>query len=289
MSVLDLRRQLAAVGGELGHHLLVQPDVHAGGIIGVAGVAELLGKLLARREAGVEVESLHQIDDGVLPVQLLLLGRDRLVEDGSDVDCLRRGCRGSCGRAAGCGATCSRATRRRGAGLAAEDRIHDRPENTHASLPINLKMPWRFVALSWLTGSTWAGARCATLLHRQLGCQCDNHRSLSKTSPAIGSTLTPTVRDMASSVSFRVSGLIVIALRERRSSALRVARDCGRLLKGRRRPWPRHIKEMSQMSLPPTRREYPSFAASAFPTCIVRCSLAGKISRPCPAMPFSSA
>src|SRR5262245_26960878 len=50
-SVLDLRRQLAAIGRELGHHLLVQPDVHAGGIVGVAGVAELLGKFLARREA----------------------------------------------------------------------------------------------------------------------------------------------------------------------------------------------------------------------------------------------
>src|SRR4029453_19115516 len=126
------------------------------------GVAELLGKLLACRKAGVDVESLHQIDDGVLPVQLLLLGRDRLVEDGIDVDCLRRGCRGSCGRAAGCRATCRRRT-----GFAAEDCVHDRSENTHASLPINLKMPWRLVALSWLTGSTWAGGRCATLLHRQ--------------------------------------------------------------------------------------------------------------------------
>ncbi len=46
--VLDLRRQLAAVGGEFRHHLLVQPDVHAGGIIAVAGVTEFLREFLAR-------------------------------------------------------------------------------------------------------------------------------------------------------------------------------------------------------------------------------------------------
>ncbi len=50
-SVLDLRRQLAAVGCELGHHLLVQPDIHARGIVGVAGIAELLGEFFARGEA----------------------------------------------------------------------------------------------------------------------------------------------------------------------------------------------------------------------------------------------
>src|SRR5882672_2907522 len=52
-SVLDFRRQFAAVGGELGHHLLVQPDVHTGGIIAVAGIAEFLGQLLARGKAGI--------------------------------------------------------------------------------------------------------------------------------------------------------------------------------------------------------------------------------------------
>src|SRR2546423_14812963 len=45
-SMLDLGRQLAAIGGELRHHLLVQPDVHARGIIAVAGIAELLGEIL---------------------------------------------------------------------------------------------------------------------------------------------------------------------------------------------------------------------------------------------------
>src|SRR5258707_15887765 len=53
--VLDLRRQLAAVRSELRHHLLVQPDVHARGIVGVAGVTELLRKFFARGKAGVDI------------------------------------------------------------------------------------------------------------------------------------------------------------------------------------------------------------------------------------------
>src|SRR3954471_7015058 len=158
VSVLDLRRQLAAVGGELGHHLLVQPDVHARRVVGVAGVAELLGEVLARRKAGVDVERLHQVDDGVLPVQLLPLGRDRLVEDGSDVDGLRRRSRRSRGRPA---RSCA-AGRRCCTGLA-EDRTHDGSENTHRSLPINLKMAWSclgdFVALSCTADSMTVSPR----------------------------------------------------------------------------------------------------------------------------------
>src|SRR5262249_52775602 len=122
------------------------------------------------------------------------------------------------------------------------------------------------------------GGRDLTLLHGQRGCQCDNHRSLSETMAAIGSTL-------ASNSSRRpvwfpfASGLIVIALRERRaSSAIHVARSCGRLPDGRQRPWLRHIKEMSQMSVPAKRRQNPSFALSVLPTCIVHCNSAGKIS-----------
>jgi hypothetical protein len=46
--LLDFGRQLATIRREFGHHLLVQPDVHAGGIIAVAGVAEFLGKFFAR-------------------------------------------------------------------------------------------------------------------------------------------------------------------------------------------------------------------------------------------------
>ena len=39
----------------------------------VAGVAELLGQLLARAEAAVELEQLHQIDDRFAPVELFLV------------------------------------------------------------------------------------------------------------------------------------------------------------------------------------------------------------------------
>src|ERR1700681_3681184 len=47
-SDLEIGRQLAAIGGELSQHLLVQPDVHGRGIIGVASVMKLLGQFLAR-------------------------------------------------------------------------------------------------------------------------------------------------------------------------------------------------------------------------------------------------
>src|SRR5689334_22373851 len=87
--MLDFRRQLAAIGGELGHDLLVQPDVHAGGVVGVTGIAKLLGEFLAGGEAGVDVERLHQVDDRGPPFQLLMLGGHRLVQDRRDVDALR--------------------------------------------------------------------------------------------------------------------------------------------------------------------------------------------------------
>ena len=51
--VLEIGGDLAAIGGELDHHLLVQPDIHLGRILGVAGVMQLLGELLARGLARV--------------------------------------------------------------------------------------------------------------------------------------------------------------------------------------------------------------------------------------------
>ncbi|GCC45023.1 hypothetical protein chiPu_0028860, partial [Chiloscyllium punctatum] len=89
-SGLDVGRQLAAIGGELGHHLLMQPDIHGGGVVGIAGVVQLLRELLARRKARVEAERLHQVDDRGAPVELLAGGRRRLVDDRSDIDRLRR-------------------------------------------------------------------------------------------------------------------------------------------------------------------------------------------------------
>src|SRR5882672_11431414 len=133
--MLDLGRQFAAIRGKFGHYLLVQPDVHAGGIIAVTGVTELLGKVLARTEAGIDVERLHQVDDRGAPCQLFALCGSCLVHDGCDIDGLCRRSRrrrsGARGRTTSCW---------RGVGLGAEDRAHNFPENTHRLLPLNLKV-----------------------------------------------------------------------------------------------------------------------------------------------------
>src|SRR5271166_980388 len=72
-SCLETVRHLAAALGELGHHLLMQPDVHFRGAVECAGIAELMGELLAGAQAAVEVEQLHQIDDRLLPVVFFFL------------------------------------------------------------------------------------------------------------------------------------------------------------------------------------------------------------------------
>jgi hypothetical protein len=125
-----------AVRGKLPHHLLVQPDIHAGGIIGIAGVAEFPGKLLARSKAGVDIERLHQIDNRGAPLQFFFLGRGRLVQDRSDIDGLSR-----CGRRAASRRSRSGSRTRASAAacrgcirLGAEDRAHDFSENTHGFL-----------------------------------------------------------------------------------------------------------------------------------------------------------
>src|SRR3954466_11097595 len=51
--MLDVGRKLAAIGRQLAHHLLVQPDIHAGAVIAVARKAEFLREFLSRRQAGV--------------------------------------------------------------------------------------------------------------------------------------------------------------------------------------------------------------------------------------------
>ena len=51
--VFQIFGNFAAVGGEFGHDLFVQPNVHAGRVIHVASVTEFLGKLLARAKARV--------------------------------------------------------------------------------------------------------------------------------------------------------------------------------------------------------------------------------------------
>jgi hypothetical protein len=64
----------------------VKPDVHARGIVGIAGVTKLLCKFFAGRKTGVDIERLHQIDDRGAPFQLFLLGGNRLVQDWRDID-----------------------------------------------------------------------------------------------------------------------------------------------------------------------------------------------------------
>jgi hypothetical protein len=71
--VLDLRRQLAAVGGKLDHDLLVQPDVHGGGIIAVAGVTELLRKLLDWEYARGSVRDMARLGFLVLVSGLIVI------------------------------------------------------------------------------------------------------------------------------------------------------------------------------------------------------------------------
>jgi diguanylate cyclase (GGDEF)-like protein len=70
---LDVRI-CVAVRRELFHDALVQPDVHRGRIVLIAGIAELARQLLAVVEARIHAEQLHQIDDRCAPVQLLLVG-----------------------------------------------------------------------------------------------------------------------------------------------------------------------------------------------------------------------
>ena len=58
-------RQLAAVSCKYHHDLFVKPDIHRGGIIGIAIVVKLLCEFLTRKETSVYGQELHQIDDGV--------------------------------------------------------------------------------------------------------------------------------------------------------------------------------------------------------------------------------
>src|ERR1700733_14821397 len=140
--------QLAAIGSEFGHHLLVQPDIHAGRVVGVAGVAKFFRQLLARGKTGIDIERLHQIDDRGTPLQLFALGLDRLVQDGRDVDGLSR--RSRCGRRSSTGGGSPRAGGRGWGGggrsraaaggcgfrVGTEDPAHDFSENAHHMLPV---------------------------------------------------------------------------------------------------------------------------------------------------------
>src|SRR3954453_4735962 len=82
---LETIRHLAAGLGELGYDLPVQPEVHLGGAIERAGVAELLCQLLARAETAFQFQQLHQIDDRLSPVEVFSLIVVQPLENGFDV------------------------------------------------------------------------------------------------------------------------------------------------------------------------------------------------------------
>ena len=89
-SGLDVAGQFTAIGCKLPHDLLMQPDIHGGGVVRVASVLQFASELLASRQAAVETESLHQVDDRGSPGKLLALCRCGLVDDCRNVDGLRR-------------------------------------------------------------------------------------------------------------------------------------------------------------------------------------------------------
>src|SRR5205814_489922 len=62
-SVLEVRWDLAAVFGKLGHDLLMQPDVHRRRVVHIAIVMKFLSQRLARVQAAVHPEEFHQIHD----------------------------------------------------------------------------------------------------------------------------------------------------------------------------------------------------------------------------------
>src|SRR5262245_22029248 len=94
---------------------------------------QLLGELLARRETRVELQELHQVDDRLAPVELLLVLLRELGQHRLDVDRRhrrgrrrRRCCSGGAARR-GCRCRCPR-------GSAAENGRHDLAEDAHGCL-----------------------------------------------------------------------------------------------------------------------------------------------------------
>ena len=77
---------MPAVVGELLHHGLVKGDVLLGRAVGRSVDAEFAREFLARRQTGIEVQQLQEIDDRALVVAAAILHRRHLGEDRTDVD-----------------------------------------------------------------------------------------------------------------------------------------------------------------------------------------------------------
>ena len=78
--------ELCPVLGKLDHHLFVQPNIHFRGGLFVSLKVQLVGQVLARCSAAIQIKQFHQIDDGFAPIQFLLfLFRER-VEHRDDIN-----------------------------------------------------------------------------------------------------------------------------------------------------------------------------------------------------------
>ena len=64
-------RHFAPVFGDLLDDLFVQPNIHLGGIVGIARVVQLSSEGFARGKTAVHFEQLQQVDDGLSPVKFL--------------------------------------------------------------------------------------------------------------------------------------------------------------------------------------------------------------------------
>src|SRR3569623_1126169 len=149
----------AAVFLQLGDHRLVQRDILLCGAIGAGMDVQLLGKLLARAEAGVEIEQAEQVDDRGLVVAASTLHVGHRGEYRADIDLLRRG-RGRRGRRRRGGLGRSRGWRaRRGRALVVEDLVHDAAEDAHVVAPMKSRMAGsprlNAAAAIWLHAGTY--------------------------------------------------------------------------------------------------------------------------------------
>lgn len=61
--VQEFLRNFAAIFGKFSQHFLVQPHIHGGRIVGVAGVMQFSRELFARSETAVHADEFHQIND----------------------------------------------------------------------------------------------------------------------------------------------------------------------------------------------------------------------------------
>ena len=60
----------------------MQPNVHAGRVVRVAGVIELLREFFSRRQAAIHANQLHEIHDRSAPVELLRIFLRHVIQHG---------------------------------------------------------------------------------------------------------------------------------------------------------------------------------------------------------------